>query len=514
MVTFRGVSSVMRPLTLIASSAALTLILSACNNGSFAGGNDKVEAPQKSEDKQKPATQDRKDSEKKESLGEEKESQNLPEKEQPQTQSTNEVSSGSTSDNVVIPTNDVDLQTTNTNTNTDLGGTVAETDPATTTPETNVNTGATTTPVTSDPETNNAVASLQVPVTCFVNMEHGYHGTDENYIVQLLDQSGSVIAAGYSTIDAVRNASPTDGRGAYSGLMLDFDMTWIKDSSIASGSGTLNVCYSDPNLPPEQGKCEAKKSAVGEDGERPTSIMNAPAQYNVTSQNGKPQIRVSGNFNLSTHHPVWGFAKAGSCFKDYQSPLVLDLNKNGAYDLVDVWNDKHPIRFDISADRKKVRTGWVKPQDGMLALDLNGNGKIDNGLELFGEFTKKVGAKAAAGDKSFVNGFQALAQYDTNLDGHINGKDQIFNKLLVWQDLNQDGVSQANELKSLAKLKIADISLAYSKLGNLNPEIVANNEVRLEASYKLTDGSVQKISDVWFKQRRYTDTLASGTPSK
>src|SRR5690606_149058 len=95
---------------------------------------------------------------------------------------------------------------------------------------------------------------------------------------------------------------------------------------------------------------------------------------------------------LTYAHPT----AAGVCgsstpqYADYNSPLVLDLNRNGKIDLLSAWDDKQVIKFDLKADGKPVRTGWVAPGDGLLVLDRNGNGLIDDGSELFGEFTPIV----------------------------------------------------------------------------------------------------------------------------
>lgn len=492
MVTFKGAHPVALAVLLTAAFAS-----HACTNGNFSGGSKKVEQPEKKPEKQ-PEKKPVKPVDDKEDLGTQKESEPVDSKKPVDTTDNDVVTPTTVDDDVVTPENEVDTVTTTTPNPPPVEEPVTDTTTTATPP----------TSPPSQPETDESVGSLQIPVTCFVNMEHGFHGTDENYIVQLLDSAGSVVAAGYSTIDAVRNGTPTDGKGPYPGMILNFDLTWLKDTRPTSGSGSLNVCYSDPNLPPEKGSCQSKQAqGVPSDAERPTSIQRAAASWTVSEDGGKPQIKVAGNFNLSTHHPVWGLAKAGACFKDYQSPLVLDLNKNGKYDLVDVWDDQRPIRFDINADGKKVRTGWVKAVDGLLAMDLNGNGLIDNGLELFGEYTKGQ-RQVAAGERSFENGFQALAQFDSNMDGRINKLDAAFANLLIWTDSNLDGVSQPGELKSLRDHKIAEISLAYSKLGNLQPAVVANNEVRLEATYKTEDGAVHLISDVWFKQRRYSDKIA------
>lgn len=353
------------------------------------------------------------------------------------------------------------------------------------------------------PQPEDTAGQLQVQHTCFVNMEHGYHGTDENFIVQIVDSSG-VVAAGYATIEAIRNGQASDGQGAYPGVVANYDLTYVR-AGAASGSGTLNVCYSDPGLPPERGQCQQKQGQFGGDGERPTSVQGKSASWTVANgASGKPEFKVSGSFNLSTHHPVWAYAAPGKCFKDFQSPLVLDLNKNAKYDLVDVWNDKAKIRFDLMGTGEKIRTGWVKPGDALLALDLDGNGSIDSGLELFGEYTKGAAA-VKVGSKSFDSGFHALGQYDLDKSGAIDAKDAIFGKLLVWRDQNQDGVSQKGELKSLVDVGVVSISLAYAKSGTKEWLIVENNEVRLLSTFTTKDGKEFGVADVWFKQRRHLE---------
>lgn len=357
-------------------------------------------------------------------------------------------------------------------------------------------------PSAAKPDDEEPVGQMKVPTTCFVNMEQGYHGTDEDFIVQLTDADG-VVAAGKATIEAVRNGEPTDGRGANPGVVLNYDLSYVR-AGAKSGTGALSVCYSDPGVAPEKGKCERKAGQFAGLGDRPSSIQGERASYTITSESGKADIKVDGDFNLSTHHPVWAYAAPGKCFKDFQSPLVLDMNGNGKLDLVDVWNDATQVRFDLMNDGKRTRTGWVAPGDALLALDIDGNGTIDQGLELFGEYTK--GAKAVAGgDKSFENGFKALAQYDANNDGVIDAKDPVFAKLVLWKDLNQDGQSQKAELTSLATAGVVDISLAYEKTGNIAPLIVQNNEVRLVSTFHMKDGKSRPMADVWFKQRRYTD---------
>lgn len=482
----------MRPANLVAISL-LGLIVSACTGSGFAGGSKKIETPAPV---QKPATR------------------------QPVQQP-----SGQVADQRVPPQRSA--QPAATATGTTPTGTVPSAQPSgailPTRPPTNNNnsTNNSVTPPASNvvppsaarPDDAEPAGQLKVPTLCYVNMEQGYHGTDENYIVQLTDSQG-VVAAGRATIEAVRNGEPSDGYGASSGVVMNYDLSYVRPGA-TSGSGQLNVCYSDPNVAPENGRCIAKSGSFGGEADRPAALQGERASWTVSSESGRPQFSLADNVSLSTHHPVWAYAAPGKCFKDFQSPIVLDLNGNGRFDLVDVWNDATTIHFDLMNDGKPTRTGWVAPGDGLLALDLNGNGTIDSGLELFGEFTKDQAAKdRTPGTKSFDNGFKALAQYDANHDGVIDGKDAVFGKLLVWRDLNQDGRAQKNELQTLAQAGVVDISLAYEKTGNIAPLIVQNNEVRLVSTFHTQDGKSRAMADVWFKQRRYTDKSVAQTSLK
>jgi hypothetical protein len=65
-------------------------------------------------------------------------------------------------------------------------------------------------------------------------------------------------------------------------------------------------------------------------------------------------------------------------------------------------------------------------------------------------------------------GFKALAQYDLteyggNGDGVIDSKDKIWSALLLWNDLNHNGISEPNELTPISKSTITSISLDYQQ---------------------------------------------------
>lgn len=146
-----------------------------------------------------------------------------------------------------------------------------------------------------------------------------------------------------------------------------------------------------------------------------------------------------------------------------RDPLAIDLDRDGIETVG--FDAGAPLLFDHNADGVRTGTGWLKADDAWLVLDRNGNGLIDSGRELFGNDTLVT---AAGVTRTAASGFEALANLDTGSgtagspghgDGIFDARDAAWSRVRLWQDLNQDGISQGGELSTLAAKGIVTISL-------------------------------------------------------
>ncbi|MDD1780460.1 tandem-95 repeat protein [Enterovibrio sp. ZSDZ35] len=167
------------------------------------------------------------------------------------------------------------------------------------------------------------------------------------------------------------------------------------------------------------------------------------------------------------------------------TPIVLDLDGDGI-ETSDV--TENPVAFDYNGDGTAVNTGWVSGGDGLLVHDINKDGEINDGSELFGSNTElKDGTNAA-------DGYEALAQHDTNADGVIDQNDAIYSELGVWVDKDMDGKTDEGELLSLEDAGVASISLA----AQTSDDTQNNNLLGKTSTYTTLDGEERAAADVWF----------------
>jgi hypothetical protein len=159
------------------------------------------------------------------------------------------------------------------------------------------------------------------------------------------------------------------------------------------------------------------------------------------------------------------------------SPVILDFMSIGKPMFSDV--SQSNVKFDLDGNGRAERTGWMAGYRdvGLLALDLNNNGVIDDGSELFGE-----GTVINATGKKGKDGYTALAQYDSNRDGVIDRNDEIFSKLVVWFDRNHDGKTNSDELVSLSSTGVTKVGVRYARMAG-NDRFINGNELRTTAKF-------------------------------
>ncbi len=181
------------------------------------------------------------------------------------------------------------------------------------------------------------------------------------------------------------------------------------------------------------------------------------------------------------------------------SPIIVDTARDG-YKLTSVDDG---VRFDLNVDGMPELVAWTRADsdDAFLAMDRNGNGRIDDGSELFGNYTR---AYADGEDVRAMNGFEALKFVEgpsygrSNGDGTLDGRDGVFGRLLLWSDRNHNGLSEPDELQTVGAAGVASIGTEYKEKKRVDRH---GNEFRQKGRIIWADGVEDAVFDVWLKWR-------------
>lgn len=212
-----------------------------------------------------------------------------------------------------------------------------------------------------------------------------------------------------------------------------------------------------------------------------TRIDDTTQQVNVLSitiSDGRDSIQSQVSVVLTSATQPEG------TINDIVKPVVFDLDGDGV-ELISFYDSN--VLFDMDNDGIRERSGWVGADDGLLVLDRNRNGLIDDASEI--SFVDDF-----AGANTDIEGLQA---FDTNEDGKLTANDDGYSNFQIWRDVNSDGISQASELFKLEDLGITEISLDIQAANQLLEGRI-DNAVTGTVSYTTASGSTGEAADVSF----------------
>jgi Bacterial Ig-like domain len=159
------------------------------------------------------------------------------------------------------------------------------------------------------------------------------------------------------------------------------------------------------------------------------------------------------------------------------TPVTIDLNGDGQIDY-------SQLLMDVTGDGIADRTAWVGAHDGVLVWDKNQNGQITDASQY--AFSRYGGATDLSG---------LAAGFDSNKDGAFNAADSRFSEFAVWQDANQNGISDTGEVLTLISLGITSIALDAHVVSQVRADGV---EVLGISNATLNNGQTLLVEDAKF----------------
>lgn len=206
-----------------------------------------------------------------------------------------------------------------------------------------------------------------------------------------------------------------------------------------------------------------------------TEVTAFRTQGTVTTEDGR-EININFSFEMSR-----SFEQSMEVYTEREMVLCDPLVLNFKGDVTELSDQK--FFFDLNCDGRQEEISHFDSNSGFLALDLNDDGRINDGSELFG---------TQSGD-----GFADLAKYDLDKNGWIDENDGVFDKLKVWTK-DSDGKDVLITLKEsgVGAIYLGTANTKFS-LNNLTDN-VTNGIIRESGIFLMESGEANTIQHVDF----------------
>ncbi len=213
---------------------------------------------------------------------------------------------------------------------------------------------------------------------------------------------------------------------------------------------------------------------------------NPDVAYGMAEGREVFHMQIVDGGGLNVPRPQMDVTIIDTSINKFHSPLSIDLNGDGVKSI----SISEGVKFDILNSGSKSNVGWISGNDGLLAIDNNGNGSIDNRGELFG---------GGVGE-----GFAKLGSFDTNGDGIVSAGDRGFDSLKIWKDSNTNGITDGGELQALSVFGIKSLNLAHQSTFSLDAQ---GNVMGERGSVNLASGKSADMTDVYFQVGNAVTTM-------
>jgi len=193
-------------------------------------------------------------------------------------------------------------------------------------------------------------------------------------------------------------------------------------------------------------------------------------------------------------------------------PIVINLNGKG---IRFISLDDSDVLFDMDNDGFIENTGWISRGSAFLAVDKNGNGIVDDITEMVSEYyftaprvntsaVVKANSPKSARQNIKRHPFEVLDWLDADRNYVIDENDKIFQSLILWHDMNEDGFCVPHEMHPLSKYGIASIDLRY-----VAAKIEGSSQIKYTSKSTTVDGKTLETYAVVFDFKAEGDMFQS-----